>query len=99
MFNRSSIMHTAWKFVRKLNISISAALRLAWHNAKQAATAKAAAGITEQTHTWSGWKALGYEVAHESKAMFKALTADPTTKSGTRLVAYFGISQVQPITA
>lgn len=99
MFNRSSIMHTAWKFVKKLNISISAALRLAWHNAKQAATAKAAAGITEQTHTWSGWKALGYEVAHESKAMFKALTVDPTTKSGTRIVAYFGISQVQPITA
>lgn len=97
MFNLSSIMRSAWKFVRKLSISISAALRMAWHNAKQAATAKEAAAITEETHSWSGWKNMGYEVIHESKALFKALTVDPTTKSGTRVVAYFGISQVQPI--
>lgn len=99
MFNLSSIMHSAWRFVRKLNISISAALRMAWHNAKQAATAKEAAAITEETHTWSGWKELGYEVVHESKALFKALTVDPTTKSGTRIACYFGASQVQPIEA
>lgn len=99
MFNLSSIMHSAWRFVRKLNISIGAALRMAWHNAKQAATAKEAAAITEESHSWSGWKALGYEVIHESKALYKAILADPTTKSGTRIACYFGASQVQPIEA
>lgn len=97
MFNLSSIMHNAWKYVRKLNISISAALRMAWANAKTTAQAKAAAGITEETHSWAGWKAAGYEVIHESKALYKAITVDPTTKSGTRVVAFFGASQVQPI--
>lgn len=96
-YNLASIMHNAWKLVRKLAISISEALRLAWHNAKQTATAKEAAAITEETHTWSGWKALGFEVIHDSKALFKATTADPTTRSGSRIVSYFGASQVQPI--
>lgn len=59
-FNLRSLMHNAWKFVRKLKISISEALRMAWANAKRTVTAKEAAGITEETHTWSGWKALGY---------------------------------------
>ena len=96
-FNLSSIMHSAWKFVRKLHITIAAALRMAWYNAKATAKAKAAAGISEETHTWSGWKAAGYEVIHESKALYKAVVADPTTKNGTRTIAYFGIHQVQPI--
>ena len=97
MFNRKSIMHNAWKLVRKLHVSLSAALRLSWRNAKAVAAAKAAANVTEEVHTWSGWKALGMEVIHESKALFKAVTADPTTKSGTRTIAYFGLSQVLPI--
>lgn len=96
-YNLASIMHNAWKLVHKLAISISEALRLAWYNAKQTRTAKEAAAVTEETHTWSGWKALGFEVIHESKALFKATTADPTTRSGSRIVAYFGASQVQPI--
>lgn len=86
-------MAAAWKIFRKGVESFALALRMAWANAK------AAAGISEEAHTWSGWKRLGYEVAHSSKALFKATTNDPATKSGFRVVAYFGKSQVQPIEA
>ena len=92
-------MSAAWKFFRKGVKSFSEALRMAWANTKTRNAAKDAAGISEETHTWSGWKRLGYEVAHGSKALFKATTNDPATKSGFRVVAYFGKSQVQPIEA
>lgn len=98
-YNLSSIMHNAWKLFRKGVGSFAKALRMAWANAKAHNAAKTAAGIEEETHTWAGWKALGYEVIHESKAMYKALFNDPTTKNGTRVTAYFGASQVQPINA
>lgn len=93
-FNRSKIMRVAWKLFRKGAQSFAAALRMAWANAKIVNAVKEAAGITEETHTWYGWKALGYEVAHESKALFKAVISDPATKSGTRVTCYFGRSQV-----
>lgn len=92
-------MHNAWRFFRKGVETFALALRMAWANAKAHNEAKAAAGVTEQTHTWAGWKALGYEVIHESKALYKVNLADPSTKKGTRLTAYFGASQVQPISA
>lgn len=98
-YNRRSIMHNAWRFFRKGVETFALALRMAWANAKAHNEAKAAAGVTEQTHTWAGWKALGYEVIHESKALYKVNLADPSTKKGTRLTAYFGASQVQPISA
>ena len=98
-YNLSKIMRAAWKLFRKGIQSFAVALRLAWANEKTHRQAKAAAGITEDTHTWSGWKSLGYEVIHESKALYKAVLNDPATKSGTRIVSYFGFSQVQPITA
>ena len=98
-YNLKQIMCTAWKFFHKGAQSFAVALRMAWANAKAHREAKAAAGITEDTHTWSGWKKLGYEVIHESKAMYKAILADPATKSGTRVTCYFGASQVQPISA
>ena len=98
-YNKSCIMASAWKIFRKGVQTFAAALRMAWANAKASSAAKAAAGITEETHTWSGWKNLGYEVIHESKALYKALLADPATKSGTRITCYFGASQVQPIGA
>lgn len=82
-YNRSSIMHQAWRFFRKGVASFAVALRMAWANAKTAMAAKAAAGIAETTHTWAGWQALGYEVIHESKALYKTILADPATKSGT----------------
>lgn len=98
-YSLSSIMRAAWKFFRKGVSSFSLALRLAWANAKTQNAAKATAEITEETHTWAGWKKLGYEVRHQSKAIYQATITDPATKSGTRKTSYFGRSQVQPISA
>ena len=98
-YNLSQIMSAAWRLFRKGIHSFAQALRLAWANAKAHSAAKTAAGITEQTHTWSGWRQLGYEVTHGSKAMYQAILADPATRSGTRAVSYFGSSQVHPISA
>ena len=98
-YNKKSIMAAAWKIFRKGVQSFAVALRMAWANAKAHMAAKAATGITEETHTWSGWKNLGYEVIHESKALYKAIISDPATKKGTRVACYFGASQVQPIEA
>lgn len=96
-YDLRSIMKTAWRFFRKGIQSFAAALRMAWANAKASNAARAAAGIKEEAHTWSGWRNLGYEVIHESKALYKATVIDPSTKSGTRIVCYFGASQVQAI--
>ena len=98
-YDLSSIMSAAWRIFRKGAENFEIALRIAWANAKAHNAAKEEAGVEEETHTWSGWKALGYEVIHESKALYKALLADPATKSGTRITCYFGASQVQPIGA
>lgn len=98
-YNLSGIMKAAWGFFRKGAASFSLALRMAWANAKTSNTAKESAGITEETHTWYGWKQLGYEVIHESKALYQVVVNDPATKSGTRKTSYFGASQVQPIVA
>ena len=98
-YNLSHIMRSAWSIFRKGVKSFSEALRMAWSNAKSHNTAKQAARINEETHTWSGWKLLGYEVIHESKALYKAILSDPATKSGKRVTCYFGASQVQPIGA
>ena len=98
-YNLSSIMKTAWGFFRKGVQSFAVALRMAWANAKTHNPGKEGAGSTEDPHSWSGWKQLGYEVIHESKALYQAVLADPATKSGTRRTSYFGLSQVQPIGA
>ncbi len=98
-FNLSSIMHAAWNIFRKAEIPFADALRMAWANAKTYNEARAEADTEEITHTWSGWSALGFEVIHESKALFKAILRDPTTKNGTRITSYFGESQVQPLEA
>lgn len=96
-YDLSSIMGAAWKIFRKGVQTFAAALRMAWANAKAHNAAKTAAGIDEETHTWAGWKNLGYEVIHESKALYKVVISDPATKSGTRITCYFGASQAQPI--
>ena len=98
-YDLSSIMRAAWGFFRKGVSSFSLALRMAWINEKARHAAKEAAGIVEETHTWYGWKELGYEVIHESKCLYQAVIADPATKSGTRKMSYFGRTQVQPIEA
>ena len=96
-YDLSSIMSAAWRIFRKGVQSFALALRMAWANAKAHKAAKAEAGISEETHTWAGWKNLGYEVIRESKALYKAIITDPATKSGKRVTCYFGASQVQPI--
>ena len=98
-YDLHSIMTAAWKIFRKGVESFAQALRMAWANAKARNAAKDVAGISEESHTWSGWKRLGYEVAHGSKALYQAVISDPATKSGTRKTSYFGLSQVQPIEA
>ena len=98
-YNRAKIMGAAWKIFRKGAQTFAQALRIAWANAKAHNAAKAAAGIEEETHTWAGWRDLGYEVIHESKALYRAILSDPSTKKGTRVTCYFGASQVQPIEA
>ena len=98
-YNLSRIMSAAWRIFRKGVPTFAQALRMAWANVKAHSAAKVSAGITEQTHTWSGWRQLGYEVVHGSKAIYKVVLADPATKSGSRAVSYFGSSQVQPISA
>ena len=98
-YNLRSIMSAAWRLYRSGTDSFSLALRSAWANEKARHAAQEAAGITEETHTWAGWKKLGYEVRHQSKAVYQATITDPATKSGTRKTSYFGRSQVQPISA
>ena len=98
-YNLSNIMRSAWTIFHKGVQSFAVALRMAWANAKAHNVAKAEAGISEETHTWAGWKNLGFEVIHESKALYKAVITDPATKSGKRVTCYFGASQVQPISA
>lgn len=97
-YNLSKIMSAAWRIFRKIKVTFSVALRLAWANTKSQKAAKAAAGIMEETHTWSGWKKAGYEVIHGSKALYQVEIFDPSTKTGNRTTSYFGLSQVQPIT-
>ena len=98
-YNLSNIMRSAWSICRRGIKSFAEALRMAWSNANTQHTAKEAAGINEETHTWSGWRNIGYEVIHKSKALYKAILSDPATKSGKRVTCYFGASQVQPISA
>ena len=98
-YNLRSIMGAAWRLYRSGTASFSLALRIAWANEKARHASQEAAGITEETHTWAGWKKLGYEVIHESKCLYQAVIADPATKSGTRKTSYFGFSQVRPISA
>ena len=77
-FNLKNIMLKAWKLFRsKKDLTFAECLHRAWLSAKaeeinkkRVEDAKRAAGVTEETATWSTWKALGYEVIHGSKALF-----------------------------
>ena len=76
-WNLREIMTRAWMIFRKAVVSFSEALHRAWlcaksetENAARIAAAKTAAGISEAVNTWTGWKAVGREVIHGSKAAF-----------------------------
>lgn len=98
-YDTRAIMQEAWSFYRKGIQDFAQALGMAWDNAKTRREAKETAGITEDTHTWAGWKALGYEVIHGSTSLYKVTLTDPTTKKGTRVQSYFGAHQTQPVNA
>lgn len=104
-YDLSHIMKKAWELFRKAELTFSEALHRAWLSAKAAEInrrriedAKAAAGITENTNTWSGWKQLGYEVIHGSRALFGAELIWGSRGDGAIYKAsFFGASQVQAI--
>ena len=98
-------MLRAWQIGRKGGLSFGEALHRAWQATKSApvnaqciAEAKAAAGIVEDTDTWAGWKAAGFEVIHGSKALFGADLVYASHGDGAIYKArFFGRSQVQPV--
>lgn len=104
-FDLSKIMIRAWKNFRKGGISFAEALHRAWLsakaepvNAQRIEDAKAAAGVTEETDTWKGWKDRGYEVIHGMKAMFQAVLIYGSKGDGaTYKASFFGASQVQAL--
>ena len=91
-YNLSKIMSKAWKIFRKATskaaITFAEALHRAWLSAKaepiNAARVEAArleAGISEECNTWSGWRALGFEVVHGSKGDGATYTASFFSRS------------------
>lgn len=106
-YNLSQIMHRAWAIYRKGKTTFSEALHRAWQaakaepiNAELVELAKAAAGISEEVHSWAGWQRLGYMVQHGSKCLFQTVVIDAAKGDGkTKVKSYFGASQVQPIPA
>ena len=108
-YNLSKIMKAAHRIYRKAlekaAITFSEALHRAWLSAKaepvnaaRIAAAKAQAGITEETNTWAGWKALGFEVIHESKALFGCDLIYGSKGDGAIYKArFFGRSQVAAV--
>lgn len=106
-YNLRKIMLAAWRLYRKGGQSFAECLHRAWLsakaepvNAERIEAARAAAGVTEQTETWAGWKKLGYEVIHGSKALFGCELIYGSKGDGAIYKArFFGASQVQPIPA
>ena len=93
-YNLSNIMKKAWALFNPTEKTFGECLRQAWADAKAFVNAIRNHFIDEEVHTWYGWKELGYEVIHESKAVFQITVADPKTKKGTRVLSYFTKSQV-----
>ena len=105
-FNLRKIMLRAWELYRKgEGLSFAECLHRAWLtakaepvNAQRIEDAKAAAGVTEDTNTWAGWKKLGYEVIHGSKALFGCDLIYGSKGDGAIYKArFFGASQVQAL--
>ena len=106
-YNLKSIMTRAWKLFRKFSdLPFGECLHRAWLSAKaeevnqkRIEDAKQAAGVTEETNTWNGWKQAGYEVVHGSKALFGTELIWGSKGDGAVYKArFFGRSQVQQIT-
>lgn len=106
-YNLSQIMKKAWELFRRFEITFAEALHRAWLSAKAVTInqrriedAKAAAGVDEETNTWSEWKKKGYEVIHGSKALLGADLIWGSHGDGAIYKArFFGWSQVQEVSA
>lgn len=105
-YDLAKIMSRAWRIYRKdVNLGFSEALHRAWLsvkaevvNQKRIEQSKQQAGITEDTNTWAGWKKLGYEVIHGSKALFGCDLIWGSRGDGAVYKArFFGRSQVELI--
>ena len=105
-YNLSDVMTRAWRLFRKLEeITFAEALHRAWIsekaqpvNAERIEKAKADAGITEETNTWSGWRDAGFEVIHGSKCLFGADLIWGSRGDGAIYKArFFGRSQVRAV--
>lgn len=107
-YNLSKIMTAAWKNFQKTRnagLSFAECLHRAWLSAKaedvnreRIEAAKTVAGVTEEINTWAGWKALGYEVIHGSKALFGAALIWGSRGDNAEYNArFFGRSQVQEV--
>lgn len=105
-YDLSKIMLRAWRNYRKgKGFSFAESLHRAWIsikaekvNEERIKVGKAAAGVTEDTNTWNGWKQLGYEVIHGSKALFGVDLIWGSRGDGAVYKArFFGQSQVQAI--
>ena len=101
-YDLKAIMQAAWRNFRKYAITFAEALHRAWISAKAAPinarrieSAKAAAGITEEVNTWAGWRVLGREVIHGSRALFGCSLIYGSRGDGAAYEArFFGASQV-----
>lgn len=107
-YNRRHIMLKAWKLFRKFaDLDFAECLHRAWisekakdENEQRVNDAKVAAGVVEDTDTWTGWKSKGYEVVHGSRALFGVTLIWGSKGDGAEYKArFFGASQVQPISA
>ena len=106
-YDLRAIMLRAWRFFREGKGSFAECLHRAWIsekaapvNAERIQAAKEAAGITEETNTWSGWKKAGFEVIHGSKRLFFVDLIHGSKGDGAIYRAsFFGASQVQAIPA
>lgn len=103
-YDMQSIMLLAWRIYRKgAGLSFAEALHRAWlsekakpENEARIERAKMAAGIQEDCNTWSGWRELGYEVQHGSKALFGCDLIYGSKGDGeTYKARFFGVSQVR----
>lgn len=110
-YDLSKIMSKAWAIFRKAAskaaISFSEALHRAWLSAKvepinaaRVEAAREAAGISEECNTWAGWKSIGFEVVHGSKALFQAVLIYGSKGDGaTYTASFFSRSQVAALEA
>lgn len=107
-YDLRNIMLRAWKLYREgKGLSFGECLHRSWLSEKAAPVnaaiiedAKAEAGIEEECNTWAGWKKLGFEVIHGSKALFGCDLIYGSKGDGAIYKArFFGASQVQAIAA